>query len=296
MRYPLRSALALLCLLCCMPGLWRAPALAASLRLEAPGRVARGDAFLVLASSSRPVRQFVFSWGGKDYAAGASRETSREGGRWQAVMLLGMPLEEERASRTLSVRDGADAASADIAVVDRKRPVQELTVDRKYVSPPPGVMARIREDRRKAARALAVYSPHRRWTAPFARPVAGGVSSLYGLRRVFNGQPRGFHKGLDLRSPEGTPIRACAGGVVTLAENLYFSGNAVYLDHGLGVTTAYLHMSKILVRPGDEVRRGQVIGLVGATGRVTGPHLHLSLFAQGQSVDILPLLETAEKR
>ena len=84
--------------------------------------------------------------------------------------------------------------------------------------------------------------------------------------------------------------------MVTLADNLYFSGNAVYLDHGLGVVTAYLHMSKILVRPGESVRRGQVVGLVGATGRVTGPHLHLSLFAQGQSVDILPLLEKVEKR
>ena len=148
----------------------------------------------------------------------------------------------------------------------------------------------------RVARALAIYSSRRSWTAPFVRPVEGGISSQYGLRRVFNGQPRGFHKGLDLRSPEGTPIKACADGVVTLADNLYFSGNAVYLDHGLGVVTAYLHMSKILVRPGESVRRGQVVGLVGATGRVTGPHLHLSLFAQGQSVDILPLLEKVEKR
>ena len=291
MRRFFRSVV-LLCLVCWGMGVWPAPARAAALRLEAPHRVARGDAFLVLASSSRPARHFVFSWGGKDYAADASRE----GGRWQAVMLLGMPLEEKRASRTLAARDGEDAVTAEIAVFDRKRPVQELRVDKKYVSPPPEVQARIREDRRKAARALAVYSSHRRWTAPFVRPVEGGVSSLYGLRRVFNGQPRGFHKGLDLRSPEGTPIRACADGVVTLADNLYFSGNAVYLDHGLGVSTAYLHMSKILVRPGDSVRRGQVVGLVGATGRVTGPHLHLSLFAQGQSVDILPLLEKKEKR
>lgn len=260
--------------------------------LDLPDRVARGDAFLVLASSPQPVQRFTFSWGGKDYAADAVRE----GEQWQAVMLLGVPLEEKKASRTLTVRDTTGRASAKIAVFDRKRPVQKLTVDKKYVSPPPEVMSRIKEDRRKVARALAIYSSHRRWTAPFVRPVDGGVSSLYGLRRVFNGQPRGFHKGLDLRSPEGTPIKACADGVVTLADNLYFSGNAVYLDHGLGVVTAYLHMSKILVRPGENVRRGQVIGLVGATGRVTGPHLHLTLLAQGQSVDILPLLEKVEKR
>lgn len=278
-------------LILCLCGILPAQAGAAPL-LDAPDRVARGDAFLVLASSAQPVQRFVFSWGGKDYAADAYQE----GEQWQAVILLGMPLEEKQTARTLTVRGGTESASARIAVFDRKRPVQKLTVDRKYVSPPADVMARIKEDRRKVARALAIYSSRRSWTTPFVRPVEGGISSQYGLRRVFNGQPRGFHKGLDLRSPEGTPIKACADGVVTLADNLYFSGNAVYLDHGLGVVTAYLHMSKILVRPGESVRRGQVVGLVGATGRVTGPHLHLSLFAQGQSVDILPLLEKVEKR
>lgn len=288
MKHPVDlAAVLLLCLFVAAA----APAGAAP-ALDAPERVARGDAFFALAYSDRPVQRFVFVWGGREYAADAVRE----GERWQAVMLLGMPLEEKQGARTLTVRDDRDAASARIAVFDRERPVQKLTVDRKYVSPPPAVMARIREDRRKTARALAVYSPRRGWVVPLARPVEGGISSRYGLRRVFNGQPRGFHKGLDLRSPEGTPVRACADGVVTLADNLYFSGNAVYLDHGLGVATAYLHMSKILVRPGDQVRRGQVIGLVGATGRVTGPHLHLSLFAQGQSVDILPLLEQVKKR
>lgn len=286
MKLPALAGAALLLLLTLSVSAFAAPV------LDAPDRVARGDAFLVLASSPQPVRRFTFSWGGKDYAADAYQENDR----WQAVMLLGMPLEEKQASRTLTVSDGAGAASASVAVFDRKRPVQKLTVDKKYVSPPPEVMARIKDDRRKVARALAVYSSFRRWTAPFERPVDGGVSSLYGLRRVFNGQPRGFHKGLDLRSPAGTPVKACADGVVTLADNLYFSGNAVYLDHGLGVVTAYLHMSKILVRPGDSVRRGQTIGLVGATGRVTGPHLHLTLLAQGQSVDILPLLEKVEKR
>lgn len=288
MKNPVRALAFPILFLC---AILSAPAGAAPL-LDAPDRVARGDAFLVLASSAQPVQRFVFSWGGKDYSADAYQE----GEQWQAVILLGMPLEEKQAARTVTVRGGTETASARIAVFDRKRPVQKLTVDRKYVSPPSDVMARIKEDRRKVSRALAIYSSRRSWTVPFVRPVEGGISSQYGLRRVFNGQPRGFHKGLDLRSPEGTPIRACADGVVTLADNLYFSGNAVYLDHGLGVATAYLHMSKILVRPGESVRRGQVIGLVGATGRVTGPHLHLSLFAQGQSVDILPLLEKVEKR
>ncbi len=118
----------------------------------------------------------------------------------------------------------------------------------------------------------------------------GTVSSLFGMKRVFNGQPRGMHRGLDLRGAQGTPIRACADGVVALVDDLYFSGNAVYINHGDGVFSSYLHMSKPLVTPGERVRRGQVVGLVGATGRVTGPHLHLGLMVQGESVDPQPLL------
>ena len=174
---------------------------------------------------------------------------------------------------------------------DKKRPVQALRVDKKYVDPPAAVQERIRKDREKAGKALDNYSPERLWTAPFARPVPGGVSSKFGLKRVFNDQPRGVHRGLDLRGAEGTPILACADGRVVLADDLYFSGNAVYIDHGQGVFTSYLHMSRILVRPGDVVRRGQIIGKVGSTGRVTGPHLHLSLIVLGQAVDPEPLLE-----
>lgn len=178
-----------------------------------------------------------------------------------------------------------------MVLFDKKRPVQALRVDKKYVDPPAAVQERIRRDREKAGKVLDSYSPERLWTAPFARPVPGGVSSKFGLKRVFNDQPRGVHRGLDLRGAEGTPILACADGRVVLADDLYFSGNAVYIDHGQGVFTSYLHMSRILVRPGDVVRRGQVIGQVGATGRVTGPHLHLSLIVLGQAVDPEPLLE-----
>ena len=185
-----------------------------------------------------------------------------------------------------------------MALFDKKRPVQALRVDKKYVDPPAEVRERIRRDREKAGKALDNYSPERLWTAPFARPVSGSVSSKFGLKRVFNDQPRGVHRGLDLRGAEGTPILACADGRVVLADDLYFSGNAVYIDHGQGVFTSYLHMSRILVRPGDVVRRGQVIGKVGSTGRVTGPHLHLSLIVLGQAVDPEPLLEarTAARR
>ena len=117
------------------------------------------------------------------------------------------------------------------------------------------------------------------------------MSSSFAGRRVFNGQPRSPHTGTDLRGPTGTPILAVADGVVVLAEAQYYSGNAVFIDHGQGVVSMYGHLSAFAVKKGDKVRRGQVIGKVGATGRVTGPHLHSSLFVQGVAVDIMPLFE-----
>ena len=156
----------------------------------------------------------------------------------------------------------------------------------------PAQMERIKADRELVRKTLAAYVPERLWTLPFDRPVPGDVSSLFGLKRVFNGQPRGLHRGLDLRGTEGTPIVACADGRVALTGDLYFSGNVVYINHGEGVFTAYLHLSEILVQNGDRVRKGQVVGLVGATGRVTGPHLHLSLLVPGESVDPQPFLTT----
>ena len=216
---------------------------------------------------------------------------------WRAELMLPAPLGEKAQSLTLGACAGKECkqpeATRKVGLHDRKRPVQRLTVDRKYVAPPPEEAARIRRDREKVAAALAQRLPERQWELPLDRPVPGTVSSLFGLKRVFNGEPRGMHRGLDLRGAQGSPIRACADGVVALVDDLYFSGNAVYINHGDGVFTSYLHMSKPLVKPGERVQRGQVIGLVGATGRVTGPHLHLGLVVQGESVDPQPLLAPA---
>lgn len=272
-------------------------AMAGPLVLEAPSSVARGDAFLALAVSDAPVRSFTFRWLGKSHEALAENVVGPDGARWQAVMLLPVPLGEKEAALQLSVAaegegaKGAPLARRGVAVYDKDRPVQKLAVDKKYVNPPAAAMERIRADREKVRQALANRLQERRWALPLARPVPGDVSSLFGLKRVFNGQPRGVHRGLDLRGPQGQPVLACADGRVALTGDLYFSGNVVYINHGEGVFTAYLHLSEILVQNGENVRKGQVVGLVGATGRVTGPHLHLSLLVQGESVDPLPFLE-----
>lgn len=260
----------------------------ATVQLDAPQRVARGDAFLVTAVSNAPATKMVFFWRDKSWTVPALLEN----GRYVSHILLAVPVDGELPDAlplVVRAEQGTETRRT-IAFYSKDRPVQQLTVEKKYVNPPAHEQQRIAEDRRKVQATLAKFTPERCWSLPLLRPVPGEISSLYGLKRIFNGQPRSVHKGLDLRGAQGDPILAAADGTVALADDLYFSGNAVYVDHGLGVFTAYLHMSEMLVSPGQKVQRGQVLGRVGATGRVTGPHLHLSLLVQGTSVDPEPLL------
>lgn len=261
----------------------------AALRLNAPSQAGIGNPFVAEAWSDIPTENITFSWRGKNCPVKTLPTASGS----HAVIMLPVPLDEKASSRKLEAfADKKSKAAMTIKIVQVNRSVQKLRVDKKYVNPPAEAQDRIKADREKVRNTLATSQPVKKWALPFVRPVQGSVSSQFGLKRVFNGQPRGEHRGLDLRGAQGTPIHAAADGTVALADNLYYSGNTVYLDHGDGVFSAYLHMSAIDVKPGQEVKAGQVIGRVGATGRVTGPHLHLSLLVQGASVDPLPLLET----
>lgn len=266
----------------------------AEIILKVPDKIAKGDAFLAEAISTQPVDYFIFSLQGKKYKIKARQENDQ----WLGQILLPVNLDEKAGKLhiELGAQKGENSslnhAKTYIRLYQKNRPVQKLTVNKKYVEPPASEKKRIEKDREKVAKALQQQLPEKLWELPFERPVPGGVSSLFGMRRVFNGQPRSSHKGLDLRGAEGTPIKACADGVVALVDDLYFSGNTVYVNHGDGVFTAYLHMSEPKVKQGQKVQKGDLIGLVGSTGRVTGPHLHLSLIVQGQSVDPQPLLKT----
>jgi hypothetical protein len=142
-----------------------------------------------------------------------------------------------------------------------------------YVSPPPETLERIKRDAYAVGEARAVDTDHMWFADKFIWPADGPISSIYGSQRILNGQPREPHYGVDVAAPEGSPIVAPVGGIVSLAEELYLSGNTMLLDHGHGVSTSYLHMSRMDVKIGDRVDQGQQIGLVGKTGRVTGPHL-----------------------
>lgn len=266
-----------------------------AIELTAPEKVARGDAFIARVSDNKPADKFTFYWRGKAYPVIAIEEPDKG---WVGEIMLPVPLDEKASSLQLGVGSGGKGlqeAAIKISFFDKKRPIQKLTVDKKYVYPPASEKARIERDRQKVRATLANPDEGKKWELPFKRPVQGTVSSQFGLKRVFNGEPRSVHRGLDLRGAEGTEIYACADGRVALVDDLYYSGKTVYLDHGDGVFTAYLHMSQPKVQTGQMLKRGDLVGLVGATGRVTGPHLHLSLLVQGESVDPSTLLEERQK-
>lgn len=143
----------------------------------------------------------------------------------------------------------------------------------------------------RTQKAKNTWSAQRLWWLPFHHPVVGKTTSAYGLQRVLNGKPKNPHRGMDFRAPTGTAIEAVADGRVILAEPHYYAGNSMYIDHGNGVVSLYFHLNKFEVSKGEFVKRGQIIGRAGSTGRATGPHLHLSISVQGQLVDPAPLFE-----
>ena len=173
----------------------------------------------------------------------------------------------------------------------RNYPEQHLTVDRKFDELDAEELARHERERAAVRAATAAMSPSGTWLLPLARPVGGRVTSDFGLRRFFNGTPKNPHSGVDLAGERGTPVLACAGGTVLLADDHFFAGRSVYVDHGEGIVSMYFHLTEFRVTPGQRVVRGQIVGTVGDSGRVTGPHLHWGLSLQGQLVDPLPLVE-----
>jgi murein DD-endopeptidase MepM/ murein hydrolase activator NlpD len=169
-----------------------------------------------------------------------------------------------------------------LRIARAKYPVIRLTVSKEFTEPNPQQQQTIVADQEVKHETFAKPSaPDREWSGSFRPPVDAPVSDVFGIRRVFNGVTKSVHQGLDYRVPPGTPVAAVNSGTVLLARPLYFEGNCVMLDHGQGLITLYLHLSEIDVKEGDHIERGQLLGRSGATGRATGPHLHLAVRWQG---------------
>lgn len=166
-----------------------------------------------------------------------------------------------------------------------------LTVEGKFTEPSPEQLKQIEEDQKLKQDYLNRVTPEREWSGKFAAPADAATSDVFGSQRIFNGKAQRPHFGLDFRVPTATPVAAMNDGTVLLARFLYFEGNCVVLDHGQGLLTLYLHLSEFKVKEGDAVKRGQEIGLSGATGRATGPHLHVAVRWQGTYLDPARLMQ-----
>jgi murein DD-endopeptidase MepM/ murein hydrolase activator NlpD len=214
-------------------------------------------------------------------------------GRWSG--LIGIGLETAPGTYDVAVHGTTAAGEAidsrlRIAVTARRFETRRLRVSQKFVTPPAAETARIQQDAALLARVFGAVSPERLWSGPFAAPVPGAATSSFGRLSVLNGQPNGRHQGADFRAASGTPILAPNGGRVVVAQALYFAGNTVILDHGLGLYSLFAHLSSTDVSVGAIVARGDRLGEAGATGRVTGPHLHWAVRVGPLSIDPLLLM------
>jgi murein DD-endopeptidase MepM/ murein hydrolase activator NlpD len=218
----------------------------------------------------------------------------RSGERWIAI--VGVDLDsrpgDHAVNVTFSYEGGRTRVVSEPVVVNAgEYPTTRLEVEERFVELSPEDQARADREAAETSAIYDTFTPERYWTEAFAIPVRGAKDGRnFGHRRVFNDQPRAPHSGADLRATTGTPIYAANRGRVVLAKDLFFSGNAVFVDHGYGLYTTYLHLSKIDVAVGDIVERGQQLGLAGATGRVTGPHLHWGVRLLDARVDPFALV------
>ncbi|MFQ5669033.1 MAG: M23 family metallopeptidase [Acidobacteriota bacterium] len=187
--------------------------------------------------------------------------------------------------------------TVDLRVAPREFPIEQLKVAPRYVHPPPEVSRRIEQEAALLQSLWKRATPAVLFDGRVVRPFPGVAGRNFGRRRVFNGEARSPHAGVDLSAPEGEPVPASASGRVILAREFYYSGNLVVLDHGGSVYTLYAHLSSMAVQEGEDVEAGEPIGRVGATGRVTGPHLHWGAHVGGARVDpaaLLKLLSTGD--
>jgi len=210
--------------------------------------------------------------------------------------IAGVSLETSRGTYGLTLK-GTTAAGNEISFLQKirvraaKYPSVAVTVAPKFTEPSPEQLQQIDQDKALKQKIFLHVEPEREWTGSFHPPVNASITGVFGTRRVFNGEVQSTHQGLDFAAPQGTPVSAANAGTVLLARPMYFEGNCVVLDHGQGLLTIYMHLSDFKVKEGDRVTAGQELGLSGATGRATGPHLHLAVRWQGIYLNPATLLE-----
>jgi len=275
-----------------------------TLRLSAP-EASQGSLLLIELKSAKPLAEVQGEW--SERIVPLWQEGTDQG---QRRGLLGVDLEKAPGEYELKVTGqtaGGERISCNVKVAVQKGQfaTEKLQVEKQFVEPSPEQVKRANEERQKLRDIFDRVALERLWDGPFRIPLDGVTTgSNFGKRRILNGNPGSPHGGMDLPGTTGTPVHAAQRGRVALAEELFFSGNTVVVDHGLGIYTFYGHLSQIDVKAGDALETGAVLGKVGATGRVTGPHLHWGLTVERARVNPLllvrllgnPSVEAARKR
>ena len=216
-------------------------------------------------------------------------------GRGVLIGLIAIPYHSKPGVESIGLgwsdRKGHRELTVSLKILSRRFKSEKLQVTPSRVTPAPEDVERIKREGEEVRAVYAASRPQRLWDEPFQRPLSGLVTSPYGTRRLLNNKLKSYHGGVDFRAATGAPVYAANTGIVGLAKNLFYSGNIVILDHGSGLFTTYAHLSRIDVAPGRLVEKGQVIGLAGATGRVSGPHLHWGVKVNGVNVNPLHMLQ-----
>jgi murein DD-endopeptidase MepM/ murein hydrolase activator NlpD len=208
----------------------------------------------------------------------------RKDGSWLAILGIGLSIEPGEFQIDV-VESGGGEKKLPFTVRPKQYAVQQLKVPPNQVNLSPEDEARVARETEKVRAALDAFTTQAPSTLRLEQPVPGRRSSSFGLRRVFNGESRNPHSGMDIAAPTGTPVKAPLAGRVVDVGSYFFNGNDVIVDHGMGLVTMYCHLSKIRVEVGQGLKRGEILGDVGATGRLTGPHLHWGVSLNGAMVD-----------
>jgi len=228
------------------------------------------------------------------WQSGVSAGASAKGQVWRAFVPVDLEKPSGDFALTVQIQPAqGEPASCELTihVAAGKFATESLKVAPQFVEPNPEQLARAKAEQQRLHEIYGTVTAEKLWRGKFRVPLTGVTSGAnFGRRRVLNGQASSPHTGVDFPAPTGTPVHAAQAGHVVLAEPLYFAGNTVLIDHGLGVYTLYGHLSEISVKVGDQLTAGALLGKVGATGRVTGPHLHWGLVVDGARVNALQIV------
>ncbi len=264
------------------------------LRVEVfPKSLKQGDVFLLRINAPSLIQSVQGEFQGKKFPL------SSEEGRRTHEALLGIDLDTKPGRYEWKISAAGEDGNRHSKIVQLKVEktafaVQKLTLPKSMVDLDAKTLERVNRESKRVRILFQGVREEKLWKGPFVRPLEGEVSGAFGNRRIINGQAKNPHSGIDLQAEAGTPVAACTGGLVVLADELFFAGKTVILDHGWGLYSMYFHLSEMGVGEGDKLRTGEILGRVGSTGRSTGPHLHWGTIIRGARVDPLSFIRLTQ--